>query len=415
MKKTIAFLLAFALFCSYIPIQALAVVPGEDQFSPSNLPCAESRIDYFITEEVAVEIAKLFVSDMIETGGFSWDENTAVTNVRTMYDNSENRYISAYSVELSTGYIVVSAYNDVPDIVLEWSDSANPLYKELMLTTADKVIYCGAFQYFKDSGFSFLHSLNGCQVQASEITNTLSLLYDSSNIPNGLEDSTHSSQNEVSLSSDEPIAPPITDPYVHANENYQGPFRHYEHINDWDHSSKHWIFHHMSEYSGYTLHCLPTAILNLLTMYACRYPAAIITSTIDTTLFNQIAQIGIQNGYYYNIEKIGGSPYWTADDYILACCDYYNIDAISVTNWLDMNYANFKTTLTNDDLGILLIGGQHERYEHHFVVCYAYTRLISSTTGKYKTYLKVSDGWSTEPRYIDLATVTNYSYWEVNT
>lgn len=54
----------------------------------------------------------------------------------------------------------------------------------------------------------------------------------------------------------------------------------------------------------------------------------------------------------------------------------------------------------------------HSTYGDHHMVCYAYTRLISETTGLYKTYLKVADGWDTRPKYVDLATVTSDTYWE---
>lgn len=54
----------------------------------------------------------------------------------------------------------------------------------------------------------------------------------------------------------------------------------------------------------------------------------------------------------------------------------------------------------------------HSTYGDHHMVCYAYTRLISETTGLYKAYLKVADGWDTRPKYVDLATVTSDTYWE---
>ena len=52
----------------------------------------------------------------------------------------------------------------------------------------------------------------------------------------------------------------------------------------------------------------------------------------------------------------------------------------------------------------------HETYGNHAVICYAYTRLVSTSTNAYKTYMKVADGWYTSPRYIDLATCLGDSY-----
>ena len=45
----------------------------------------------------------------------------------------------------------------------------------------------------------------------------------------------------------------------------------------------------------------------------------------------------------------------------------------------------------------------HNAYQNHAVVCFAYTRMVSSSTGYYKTYLKIADGLNDEPRYIDLS------------
>ena len=44
-------------------------------------------------------------------------------------------------------------------------------------------------------------------------------------------------------------------------------------------------------------------------------------------------------------------------------------------------------------------------YGNHAVMCFVYARLVSQTTGYYKTYLKIADGWSpAQNRYIDLST-----------
>ena len=44
----------------------------------------------------------------------------------------------------------------------------------------------------------------------------------------------------------------------------------------------------------------------------------------------------------------------------------------------------------------------------HRVLCFAYVRLRGQTTGYYKTYLKIADGWNDSARFIDLSTVVDY-------
>ena len=86
---------------------------------------------------------------------------------------------------------------------------------------------------------------------------------------------------------------------------------------------------------------------------------------------------------------------------------------VSVTN-KTASYNNIKTEISNNrPIYLSLLAGGDTAYTEpdlgHDVIGYAYTRLKSSTTGNYKSFLKVADGWYSHGRYIDLAMTASTS------
>lgn len=49
----------------------------------------------------------------------------------------------------------------------------------------------------------------------------------------------------------------------------------------------------------------------------------------------------------------------------------------------------------------------HATYGSHSLATYAYTQFVSTTTGWYKSYVKVCDSWVSRGRYLDLATLVD--------
>ena len=145
--------------------------------------------DFFISEEVAGHIAELFIADMVETGLTVWDEDTAVMATVPMYDETGEN-VTAYSVEATEGYVVVSAYLDVPDIIFEWSDETAPLYSKfeaapsrLQSEKSDaKIVYVGTLGYFYDNGGETLLDVEGTKVQRDYVENSLEELRSIDNV-----------------------------------------------------------------------------------------------------------------------------------------------------------------------------------------------------------------------------------------
>lgn len=413
MKKALVLFLALIILAT-LPVSAFADDLTMQSTAISENPIVSGSInvgnieetDMFISLEEAEYIAMRFVADTISADLSSWDENIGITSTVTMYDQtSEN--ITAYCVELTRGYIVISAYIGVENIILEWSDEASPVYENLEVSEGDKIVYVGAFGYYKDNGTSTLETLDGASVEKAQINNRLESARDVRNVPAYVLSSINGSNNAVCSD------PVITDPFAHANAAYAGPFNYYEHINKWENGSN-LVLINMNRFNCEN-HCGPTAITNMLKMYGDRFNISSIKNDTVDELFGSVLWIGNAK-YYFNADirvdgKVifGGTIMALAGSYIKDCFKEYGLTATCTKKAISFN--NIKTSLRNDHL-LYLMATSHPTYGSHAMACYAYTRLVSVTTGSYKTYLKVADGWSSSPRYVDLATLTSDNYWD---
>lgn len=377
-----------------------------------------TKDDLFISENVAYNIAMLFVNDAISLNSVEWDEETQITATVCMYDPIEANKITAYTFELDQGYVVIAAYLDAPSVILEWSDTAAPIYDEFSMTEGDHVVYAGACNYYKDTGSILtLQTIDGYSVARSEINNTLKAKSSFSNVPENILASIASSKlvdNSV-LRSETPRDPYIDDPFTHAQAIYGGTYTNHEWRNDWENYVE---YHTTSEFKnlngGYVNHCGPTAITNMLIMYGNRYNITSITSKTADDLFIRAAERG-RGAYYYNTDALGvfgGTVNVLAGEYIEAVFSFLG-ETVSSAGRYTINYNNIKTSLSNNRL-VYVMTSNHGIYGDHHMVCFAYTQLKDSTLSRYHTYLKLADGHGTHGRYVDIATVSGDQYWEVS-
>jgi len=148
-----------------------------DSFNGESIFDVGSKIltkdDLYISKEVAYLIAQLFIADMVSTRATEWLENTQIINAVVMYDNTGTDYITAYTFELNTGYVVVAAHMDVPFVILEWSDTGVPVYKASNMDTNSKVVYLGVLDYYIDNGVGALKTLDDRSVERTSVKNHL--------------------------------------------------------------------------------------------------------------------------------------------------------------------------------------------------------------------------------------------------
>ncbi len=324
-----------------------------------------------------------------------------------MYDEDIDGEITAYSFELNQGYVVVAAYLDAPNTILEWSDTASPVYLDFELESRDRIVYLGNLNYYKDFGAEELESIDGYYIERENVVNSIRENSSINFVPTSVIQSIISSKSDANILSD----PEIVNPITHANQNYQGPFVSNDYVNNWENYMTFYKTSYFTNaYPGYYVsnHCGPTAITNMICSYGNRYNNSFIQSHTYLSIFYDVAILGTSNWYFSTL----GTPMATAGTYIDAAFDMYNINA-TVYGQTIISYNNVKNALNNNRLLYTMLTN-HSIYGNHAVVTYAYTRLISTTTGLYKTYLKVADGWNTSGRYIDTATASSDSFYSVS-
>lgn len=373
--------------------------------------------DKLIPEDVAEIIAERFITDIAAADlDMTWTDDTEVDDCTVLYD--ENNDISGYSFDLETagednGYIVISAYTDIENQILEYSDSCDPLYESLDLDAGDKVIYTGTLDYYKDTGNSYVVSLDNKTVAKTQLKSDFeacrSASYQLSNrieMQNALSGESHTNG---SGNDGVDIDGTIYNAVDYANANYAGPFSAYE----WDnHLEQYCKFTIMDSFPGYNDHCSPTAITNLIEMKGAYSGNSNITSKSEQTIFSTVVKHGLDNEYYVNGTASGITYYSTLNKYIKESFSLFGMN-VSVTN-KTASYNNIKTEISNNrPIYLSLLAGGDTAYTEpdlgHDVIGYAYTRLKSSTTGNYKSFLKVADGWYSHGRYIDLAMTASTS------
>ena len=127
-KRLLCMLLAVVLLCGGVPAGAVDNSGADVEIEDDNLQ---------ISAEVAGYIAEFFIRDMIPSGMTVWSEETQVTEVVPMYD-AQGENITAYAVELTEGFIVVTGYVDCSSLILEWSDTGLPTYKQ---SESEAIVY----------------------------------------------------------------------------------------------------------------------------------------------------------------------------------------------------------------------------------------------------------------------------------
>lgn len=366
--------------------------------------------EYFISSEDALAVAEDFISAAAVLDDNVWNENTIISDTVILYDTDGS--INAYSFELttnsqSTGYIVISAFADIPNVILEYADESAPLYEQLNIENEENIVYLGAFDYYELLNNGQLESINNQIVDASSVENNLELSRGEIYLEKNLEIleaaqtediflqaiESGSASNESELHPNIVIAHPI--PY--ANRHYEGPFVNYEYRNVFE---NHVPFRTTGDYSGYNNHCGPTAITNLIEMIGSYRGIYSINKYSHNEIFRKVANYGIKKGYFSNAN---GSPWEYESNFVKGAFSLFGVNVTMLTTE-EVTYNNVKYYINLDRPFYLTLKG-HSSYGNHAVAGYAYTRFVSTTTGYYKSFIKIADGWNSTGRYIDLSHV----------
>ena len=405
-RKLLSVALASCVTLSNVALPATAIEiierPLDMNSSDYSVPVTNS-----ITTEVAELIAQLFVNDCLDSHLCpAWSHNSTVGTCTPLYD--ENGDVSAYSFIIvtdqdETGYVVVSAYNDIENIILEFSDEAKPIYSNFNNPIGNQIVYTAPLTYFEDIGDGLLRSQNNDIINKSQLTNQFAEMRSPENVPDDYSASTFSGY-------------PINDPISHANSNYQGPFSAYEWANPFEENGTLKILNQgdapKNPETGkiYSEACVPIAIANTIAIYGKYHNLISIPNTTALqAVLAKVINYGIDQDYYW----VDEGTVTRVDIYMNEAFDLYNISANS--REIMPSYNNIKTQIDNSMPFVIDIASfdPYSKYASHDVCGFAYTRLKSSTTGAYKSYVKVADGQYNIARYIDIAALSDATLYTI--
>ena len=385
--------------------------------------------DLAISEEVAGYVAEFFVRDMAASGETAWSDNTAIVGVDVMYDETGEE-VTGYTVKMTTGYVVVSAYVDLSSPILEWSDTDVPVYEaetaEVEVEEDDKIIYVGALDYFVDHGEEELEMLNGDEIQREDLSNEFEEMRSLDNVEEEVLEAIVESKEEKPVGGISTFAVNrpgdyIDDACAYASYVYGGTFSTANYANHWESAIGSRKVATKTFNYGFSDHCAPTAIVNLVKANGWRYGNAGIKGATDGDIFGKVIEANGGNlgkrqagSKYY--KSPGGTTISNAKQLAKDTFSKYNVQA-TMGAVKAVNYANTVSTLTQSNrlmfIGVYADYANHP-YGNHAMVGYAYSRL-SNERNVYRAFIKVCDGHQLGARYveIDAIAVKNADYFEV--
>lgn len=419
-RRVLSILLATVLMiCGVFPVNAETV--SETSLEPAKELTSE---DMFLSEDVVSYIAEFFVDDIIDTGNTQWTSATEVVDVVPMYEETGSE-VTSYTVNLTEGYVVISAYADVPNIIMEWSDEAEPLYTVLDSSENSKIIYTGVLEYFAQSENNTLLTLDGEVIPCTAVTDTVTARRSINNVPQKVYAAFLKEKTDYLNSIEGQIRPfanhrdeYITDPYEHAQNVYNAyDWVEYESADHW---SSYANYADMDMFVATLNDCGPTAIVNIVKMYGNKYNRSNIKNESDYDVFDTVLEVNTEHFnetgiWYFNPASGGtGTQNGSANHFIMDVFDKYGV-SVNVSAKPFASYANIKSTLDSTNKLAYLMIGAHSVYRDHVVVGFAYLRLYSDDLYAYKSYLKVADGYNGDgPRYIDIGDLPAFSFWRVD-
>ena len=198
--------------------------------------------------------------------------------------------------------------------------------------------------------------------------------------------------------------PVITDPLADAKTKTGLDFQNLQEAGDW----KEFVtFHTTGEFSrlgkGYTQHCGPTAMTNLLCTLDKRKENPMVHSKTPAEIFEETASIGKRMLLYWNVKLLGvwgGSNAGFIYFYFRACMRRFGVKTQMAGFRLFTSPASAAKAL--EEGKILMLQLYHHRvYGSHLLVAYGIKRLMEPG-GRIRTYLMLADGWGAYPRYLAL-------------
>lgn len=413
MKKNYLKKRVMSLLLALVMMLCVTLSAGATE-APSSTPEGEIELgenDFIVPEAAAAYIAEFFVEDMAGSGNTKWNSETKAVNTVVMYDET-GLAPSAYAVELTEGYVVVSAYADVPSLILEWADDGEPVYSEAPLEADEDIIYTSPLDYYVTDGET-VETFQGEEVDAEEIPTPLQDCRSEENVNPDLWENI--AEEKAAWLEEHPLAAYagtneqkgdyITDVFKYAHNAYRqrGEWK----CTDWKNYWENYVSNVLIDTNvlpAYQNPCGVVSITNMIRLYGNKFNDAnskTIRATSSLNLFKTVANVG---NYYNNSSDpyTGGVYPDKGGVYAKEAFKKFNI-GIAVGNFTLVTESTVKTALnaSNKLMMICLYASANQPYGQHFVVGYAYNVLWNDYYNEYCMFIKILDGKNVGARFVD--------------
>lgn len=375
----------------------------------------EVEASNIISQDDAAKIVLLFISNTIkEDANTNWNKDTKLKSIDETFDlnGKVNSYCFVFENNNEpNGYVVVSADTDL-GIILEYSDSAEPIYKQVS-GAYDKILYTGPLEYYLSSGKDVF------EIKSDKKNQKELRKIEKKNLKDNFN------RNRSDKENNKHVAKTIKEAFVEdakgmlLGSTYTGQVSGYAVNSD--------VYGYVnSRYgSGWTLKttktvssvgsallmnnfrpgvgcCTITALTYVFDYHRRNSGKTKIPSNIQT-LFTDIENVAVTHGYN---KTTGGTNPLKINNIINDVWKKYGYTG-SGTSVYVFTQSDFTTEINNNRPALLNITFGY--YGNHSVSMVGY-RIYSGSTwlgSSERLFLKVYDGWTTADRFIDYEAITN--------
>jgi hypothetical protein len=379
--------------------------------------------EHTISREDAAKIVLLFVANSIEDNkDSSWNEDTRLASIDETIDveGTVNSYTFIFENRgQPNGYVVVSANTDM-GIILEYSDTAEPLYKAIG-GQYDEIIYTAPLEYYVSSGED-AYKVELEEKQAAKGENKSFRRLDRVHKHDLQDRFNHARKdkdnNRIVVDTIVNIVDEEAEELLMGSSSYSGQ------VDGYAVDSGVYNYVNARYGTGYSLqtskvvssagsallmssftnnsnHCVITALTYVFDYHRRNNGKTAIPSNIQT-LFNDIKTVATANGY----TPTGGTPPTKIDNIIKDVWTKYGYSGTGSSVYV-FSESTFKTEIDNNRPALLNISFGY--YGNHTVTMIGYLVYSKSTFlgSTERFFMRVNDGWTTSVRYIDYDAITN--------
>ena len=201
----------------------------------------------------------------------------------------------------------------------------------------------------------------------------------------------------------------IENPVSHAAQKYGKLFVQDEDVDKWSEDGAYCTTGQFARLSGgFVKHCGPTAVTNVIVSFMNRaFSLGLADKKPEPKdieeIFLQVAGIGTDKKIYWNtdfMKMFGGTFDHLTKSYLKNCLMCFGLVNVVPGRMRRATRKNFLSELDKGNIAYLQLRFD-KPYGSHHVVCYGYSFVKAADSDERHLYLKIADGWSHTPRYME--------------